>query len=263
MDLGLISIQPSELFKYIFIIFLSSVLLAYRKELKRAKNYFLFIAILFLPLLVFYFYIHDFGTLLNILFASLVVMLLVGIKYRFVLIPVLGALFIFLPLLYFFVPYVHDRLEVYFSPENADILAEGYQLNQSLITIGSGQFAGRGFGSSLQKYQGLIPEPLGDSIFAIFAEEFGFLGSSLLLVSFLILLFFIFRGAERASDSYSKMIVAGFGTLLVFPAFYNIGAALGVVPLSGMPITFVSKGGTAVFASLLAVGIILRILRSR
>ena len=132
-----------------------------------------------------------------------------------------------------------------------------------ITTVGSGQITGRGFGSSLQKFSGLLPEPLGDSIFAVYSEEFGFIGSVFLILLFTLLLFFILQSAKKLKNNFEKMVVAGVGILVVFPAFYNIGAAIGVVPLSGMPITFISKGGTAIFAALLAIGIILNITKKK
>jgi cell division protein FtsW (lipid II flippase) len=182
--LGFLTIQPSEFFKYAFVIFLAATLIAFKKELRSFKNFIIFILIFFLPLIIFYFLIHDFGTLASILFASFFLMLLSGLRYRYIFIPILIFFFLVMPALYYFVPYVHDRLEVFLSPESVDVLAEGYQLNQSLMTIGSGQLTGRGFGGSLQKFRGYIPEPLGDSIFAVFAEEFGFIGSVLLIYLF-------------------------------------------------------------------------------
>lgn len=262
-DLGILSIQPSEIFKYIFIIFFAAVVATLGIKLKKFKSFAIVSALAFLPLVGFFYYIHDFGTLLGIFSAVAVVLLVSHTRYRYVVAPAIAGFVILLPLLYFFVPYVHERLEVYINPENADLQNDYYQLNQMLTTVGSGEITGRGFGSSLQKFSGLLPEPLGDSIFAVYAEEFGFMGSVFLITLFTLLLFFIIHAAKKLKNNFEKMVVAGLGVLIVFPAFYNIGAALGVVPLSGMPITFVSKGGTAIFAALLAVGIILNITKKK
>lgn len=262
-DLGVLSIQPSEIFKYIFIIFFAAVVATMGIKLKKFKTLVTFSGLAFIPLIGFFYYIHDFGTLLGIFSAVAVVLFISHAKYRYVVAPAIVVFVVFLPLLYFFVPYVHERLEVYINPENADLQNDYYQLNQMLTTVGSGEITGRGFGSSLQKFSRLLPEPLGDSIFAVYAEEFGFVGSVFLILLFTTLLFFILYAAKKLKNNFERMVVAGLGVLVVFPAFYNIGAALGVVPLSGMPITFVSKGGTAIFAALLAMGIILNITKKK
>lgn len=200
---------------------------------------------------------------MTILFSSVSVLFVCDVKYKYVLIPVFSVFIFLVPLLYYFVPYVHDRLEVYINPEGADLQSDYYQLNQMMITTGSGQITGRGFGGSLQKFSGLLPEPLGDSIFSVYSEEFGFVGSVFLLFSFLVFIFFILSAAQKIKNKFEKLVVVGFGVMLVFPVFYNISSSLGVVPLSGMPITFVSKGGTAIFSSLVAVGFILALTRKK
>lgn len=253
-----ITVQPSEFFKYTFIIFLSALIVVLGKKLKDWKYFFKFVIYLFIPLISFFIYIHDYGTLMTILFASATILFISSeIKYRYIFVPFFFLIIFLIPILYNFVPYVNDRLEVYINPASADLHGDYYQLNQMMITIGSGELYGRGFGGSLQKFSGLLPEPLGDSIFPVYSEEFGFIGSVLLILLFLLFLFFILSAAIKLKNKFEKMVVVGLGVLLVFPAFYNISSSLEVVPLSGMPITFISKGGTAMLFSLLIVGVIL------
>lgn len=231
--------------------------------MKKFKTFLIVVLLMLVPLFTFFYYINDYGTIMMIFSAAFVVLLVSHVRYRHVILPTIGLLVILLPLVYFHVPYVKERLEVYINPESADLLDNYYQQNQMLITIGSGEISGRGFGSSIQKFSGTLPEPLGDSIFAVYSEEFGFVGSVFLITLFLLLLFFIIYAAKNLKSSFEKMTVSGLGILVVFPAFYNIGAALALVPLSGMPISFVSKGGTAMFAALLAIGIILNITKKK
>ncbi len=158
-------------------------------------------------------------------------------------------------------PYIMDRLTTFLHPER-DPLGSGYQIQQSLIAVGSGGFSGRGFGQSIQKFE-YLPEPIGDSIFAVYAEEFGFVGSSLLI---LLYLGFTFRGykiAGQAPDLFGTLLVVGFMTLIICQAFLNIGAMLGVAPLSGLPLPFISHGGTALLATLTMVGIVLNVSKYR
>lgn len=154
-------------------------------------------------------------------------------------------------------PYIKDRLLTFLNPA-ADPLGAGYQIQQSLIAIGSGQFTGRGFGQSIQKFD-YLPEPIGDSIFAVAGEEFGFLGSSLLIILYLAFTFQGLRIAARAPDDFAGLLVVGIVTLIVTASFVNIASMLGVVPLSGLPLLFVSHGGTAMLFTLFSVGIILNI----
>jgi cell division protein FtsW len=158
-------------------------------------------------------------------------------------------------------PYVKDRLETFINPAD-NALTSSYQIQQSLIGIGSGGMLGRGFGQSIQKFN-FLPEPIGDSIFAVAAEEFGFVGSVLLIALFV---FFSFRGlriAAKTEDSYGRLLVVGIVILIIAQSFLNIGAMLGVLPLTGNPLPFVSHGGTALLLTLAGVGIILNVSKSQ
>lgn len=154
-------------------------------------------------------------------------------------------------------PYVMDRITIFMDP-SADKHGSGYQINQSLIAIGSGSWTGRGFGQSIQKFE-YLPEPIGDSIYAVYAEEFGFLGGTFLIG---LLAAFAMRGykiASRAKDLFGMLVVVGLVTLVVAQAFLNIAAMLALVPLSGLPLPFISKGGTAMLAMLASLGIVLNV----
>jgi cell division protein FtsW len=156
-------------------------------------------------------------------------------------------------------PYVRDRVMTFINPA-ADPLASGYQIQQSLIAIGSGGFWGRGFGQSVQKFN-FLPEPISDSIFAVAAEEFGFVGSVLLVTLFIALLIKGFRVALNARDSFGGLLVLGLVILIAGQSFINIASMLGIFPLSGLPLLFVSHGGSALFFTLFASGIILNVSR--
>jgi len=154
-------------------------------------------------------------------------------------------------------PYIHDRIATFLDP-SSDALGSSYQIQQSLIAIGSGELFGRGFGQSIQKF-GLLPEPIGDSIFAVAGEEFGFIGSIILVSLFL---FFAHRGlriATRAPDLYGGLVAVGIVILIISQSFLNISAMLGIIPLTGTALLFVSHGGTALLFSLIEVGIVLNI----
>ncbi len=158
-------------------------------------------------------------------------------------------------------PYIMERMTTFMHPEK-DLQGSGYQINQSLIAVGSGGFSGRGFGQSIQKFE-YLPEPIGDSIFAVFAEEFGFVGSSLLILLFISFTFRGYKIAASASDMFGMLLVVGFMTIIACQAFLNIGAMLAIAPLSGLPLPFISHGGTALLTTLMMVGIVLNVSKYR
>jgi len=136
----------------------------------------------------------------------------------------------------------------------------GYQVNQSLIAVGSGLIWGRGFGQSLQKYSRL-PEPIGDSIYAVIGEEFGFVGSVAVLLLFAIFALQGMRIAIRSPDSFGRLLALGIVILIAAESFINMTSILGIFPIAGLPLVFVSHGGSSMLASLGAVGIVLNVSR--
>ena len=154
-----------------------------------------------------------------------------------------------------------DRFTVFLHPDS-DSQGSGYQIKQSLIAVGSGGFTGRGFGQSIQKFE-YLPEPIGDSIFAVYAEEFGFVGSTLLILLFVSFTFRGYKIAAEAPDMFGMLLVVGFMTLIACQAFLNIGSMIGVAPLSGLTLPFISHGGTALLSTLIMVGIVLNISKYR
>jgi cell division protein FtsW (lipid II flippase) len=154
-----------------------------------------------------------------------------------------------------------NRVQTFLDPsENA--LTTGYQIQQSLIAIGSGGLVGRGYGQSVQKFN-YLPEPVGDSVFAVFGEEFGFLGTVLLVLLFTA---FAARGlmiAADAANTFGALAAAGLTLMITLSAFMNIGAMLGILPLTGLPLPFISHGGTALLSVLASVGIILNVAAHR
>lgn len=198
----------------------------------------------------------DTGSMLVIASAGIAMYIASGAKIRDLVI----LLIISIALFSFLVserPYLQERIRTYINP-GADLQRSGYQLNQSLIAIGSGGIFGRGFGQSVQKFN-YLPEPIGDSIFAVAAEEFGFIGGLILIFLFLM---FAFRGlkiASRAPDYFSGLLIVGIVILIISQSFINIGSMLGIFPLTGVPLLFISHGGTAMLFALGSVGIVLNI----
>ncbi|QQG37577.1 MAG: FtsW/RodA/SpoVE family cell cycle protein [Candidatus Kaiserbacteria bacterium] len=200
----------------------------------------------------------DLGTLGVIVISVLAVYFAAGAPWRDILLVIAGGV-LALVLLATLRPYVLDRLSVFLNPSLAP-QAEGYQIRQSLIAIGSGGFFGRGFGQGVQKFT-YLPEPMGDSIFAVAAEEFGFLGGVALIGLFLGLALRGFSIAAEAPDPFGGLLAIGISTYLASEAFINIGAMLGIAPLTGIPLTFISQGASAMLISLGSAGILLAISR--
>lgn len=158
-------------------------------------------------------------------------------------------------------PYALARVKTFIDP-SANALSSGYQIQQALIATGSGGFLGRGFGQSVEKFN-YLPEPEGDSVFAVFAEETGFIGALFILLLFVGL---AARGiviAGHSSDLYGGLVAIGFSFLIIFQAFINICAMIGIIPLTGLPLPFISHGGTALAATLLMCGLILNVASHR
>jgi cell division protein FtsW len=156
-------------------------------------------------------------------------------------------------------PYFKDRILSYISP-NANPLTSGYQVQQSLIAVGSGQVFGRGLGQGIQKFK-FLPESISDSIFAVLGEEMGFVGCVFIIVGFLFFVFRAFKIAIRSPDNFGGLLVVGIVILIISRSFMNIGSMLGIVPISGVPLAFFSQGGTAMLITLSEIGIILNISR--
>jgi len=198
----------------------------------------------------------DTGNLIVIFVTGVTMFFVAGGRWKDMFISFLIGLILFGALV-LVRPYLLDRVLTFIKPDT-NLQGSSYQINQSFIAIGSGKILGRGFGQSVQKFN-YLPEPIGDSIFAVAAEEWGFLGSSILILFFLA---FTFRGlkiATKTKDIFGGLLTTGIITLIISQSFLNIASMLGVFPLTGMPLLFVSHGGTALFFTLAEVGIILNI----
>mgnify|MGYP001561557502 FL=1 len=260
IEVGSFSFQPSEFLKIGFVIYFAA-LLALAKEKVRTFRYGVLPFLVLIGVCgVLLIKQPDTGTFMVIFAAGLAMLLVSGTKLRNI--AVLGLMSIVgIALLSLVKPYLKARIMTYFDP-GADPLGASYQIQQSLIAIGSGEIFGRGFGQSIQKFN-FLPEPVGDSIFAVMSEEFGFIGALTLLSLFLI---FAFRGlkiASMASDQFGRLLATGLVILIVFQSLINIGSMIGILPLVGVPIAFVSHGGTALLFALTEVGIILNISKNK
>jgi len=249
--------QPSELAKLSFIIYLAAWLESQKGKsgeiAKRSLYQFGILLAIVAGLIIAQ---PDMGTMSVVAIVAGVVLFSSGVdmKYIFSLIGVGGAIFLLLIKL---APYRLQRLTAFLNPEN-DIRGIGYHVYQSLIAIGSGGFFGVGLGKSRQKFN-YLPEAAADSIFAVIAEELGFLLSTLLVLTFLLLFIRGIRIARRAQDEFGKLLVTGIIAWIVLQAFMNIAALSSLIPLTGIPLPFISYGGSSLIITLAAVGIVLNV----
>ncbi|MDQ2932935.1 MAG: putative lipid II flippase FtsW [bacterium] len=256
IDFGFISFQPSEFLKIAFIIYFAAWLHFAKDKIKNIRFGLIPYVILMGILSVLLFSQNDLDTLVVIGFTGLVMMIIAGLPIKHT-IAVMLVMAVALSGLVALKPDRLERIKTYLNP-SADVQGKGYQINQSLIAIGSGQITGRGFGQSVQKF-GYLPEPIGDSIFAVAAEEFGFIGSLVLLSLYIMLAISSFRIGTRATDVFGGLVAIGIAVLIITESFMNMAAMLGIIPLSGMPLLFISHGGTALIIILAATGIVANI----
>lgn len=251
-----ISIQPAEFLKLGFIIYLAAWLDKRKNVLKKWSTGFVPFVAIISAVGVLIILQPDVGTLGVITMAAAVMYFIAGAN--FVQMSAIISLGIGLLLLLIRIaPYRLERLIAFLDPAK-DPLGISYQINQALLAVGSGGLLGVGIGKSLQKYY-FLPEPMKDSIFAIWAEESGFVGSALLLLLFVV---FAFRGlkiAKNAEDRFGRLLASGITSWIILQVFVNIGSMLALTPLTGIPLPFISFGGSAMAASLGGAGILLNI----
>ncbi len=273
MNLGFATFQPSELLKISFIIYFSAWLINPAKREKFIKDperigkslfdrivnelrgllpFLMILGLIFFLLL----FQSDMSTLIVLASIAVVMYWVANTPFWHSLLIVLLSFVTGLGFIKFF-PYRINRISVWLG-SNVDPMGIGYQVKQITIAIGSGGIWGLGLGDSVQRF-GFIPQTMADSIFAIYAEELGFIGSLGLIILYAFLFwrgYLIFR---RSKDNFSKFLVMGISFWLCFQAFFNIGAMIGVVPLTGIPLPFISYGGSHIIVELLAVGLLLNI----
>lgn len=257
LQLGPISFQPSEMAKLSIIIYLAAWLES--RGTKRIKDFFEgFLPFVGILALVGFLIIKqpDMGTLGVIVITMLAMFFSSGSKLSHLFWMAIGGIASFFMLIKL-APYRLNRLLIFLNPE-MDPKGIGYHINQALIAVGSGGILGLGLGHSRQKFY-YLPEPVGDSIFAVLAEELGLLGSVALVMLFLL---FALRGlkiARSASDDFGKLLGIGITSWVIFQAFINICAITSIIPLTGVPLPFISYGGTSIVFLLAGAGILLNI----
>ncbi len=257
LRLGPLSFQPAELMKLTFLVYLAAWLA--NPKLKRATDF----QSGFLPFIILSGVIAGLlilqpatSTVVILLCSALVVYFMSGAPMKYILLIVVCAV-LAIGLVIYVTPYRRARI-LGFLDQSADTQGTNYQLNQSLIAIGAGGVTGVGYGQSAVK-SGYLPTPIDDSIFAVVAEELGFVGAGLLIALFALFAIRLFWLARRTSDRFGRLLLIGFGTVITLQAFVNMAATSGLIPLTGVPLPFVSYGGTALAVFLTMSGIALNV----
>ena len=250
------SLQPVEFLKIGFIIYFAAWLSWVKGKVKDPMFSLLPLIILLGIITLILINQPDTKSLILITATGLVMLFVSGTPWKYILGMFSVAVFAFI-ILAFTTPYLKSRINTFLHP-NANGSTSSYQIQQSLIAVGSGGIAGRGLGQSIQKFN-YLPEPQGDSIFAVVGEEIGFIGGALLICLYVSFAMRGYRVAHYAPDSFSKLFVIGIITIVTAQSFMNIASIIGVFPLTGVPLVFMSQGGTALLIDIGLMGIVLNI----
>jgi len=258
IDLGFFSIQPSEIVKLSLVI----ALVKYFGESKKSDSYSLkelilplafifpsFLLILFQP---------DLGTAFSVILISICLIFAVGVKLKTSIYAGIFGLISCIGMWNFLKPYQRQRIFTFFDPYK-DPLGSGYHTIQSEIAIGSGGILGKGFLNGTQGQLKFLPEHHTDFIFSIIAEEWGFLGSAIFLALFLGLIFLCIQASIKAKDKIAALLCFGITVMITLNMLINIGMAIGLLPIVGVPLPLVSYGGSSVVMTMIGIGLILNV----
>ena len=255
LNLYVINIQPSELMKIALILFLARY---YQKipshDVNRIKNLFQPLFAILIPMMLIIRQ-PDLGTSVLIGAGGLCIIFLVGLRLKYLL----YSFFFFLTLspivIAFLKPYQKMRILTFLNPER-DPLGAGYQIIQSKIAVGSGGILGKGFLKGSQSYLDYLPEKHTDFVFTLFSEEFGFLGSTCLLILYALIIFRIINIGQNCRNNFAKIFCYGFATSFFIYVIVNMSMVLGLLPIVGAPLPIMSYGGSAMLAIMIGLGIV-------
>jgi len=256
LELAGFQFQPSELMKIVIVIQLASYFstqeMTSYPPLKKLLTPLAFVAVPVLLILA----EPDLGTAICILAISGTVIFFMGIRWKYILAMMIGVIPLLMPIwMTVLKPYQKRRIEILLRPD-LDPLGAGYHIRQSKIAIGSGMLWGKGFLNGTQNKLHFLPEKHTDFIFSVWAEEWGFVGCLVLLVLFGLLVFLSLRVARRSKDRYGALLVVGMTALILWQALINIGMVIGLLPVVGITLPFVSYGGSSLITLCFAIGII-------
>lgn len=255
---GGFSFQPSELIKLTLILSLARYFSDHGTQSRYSIKDLLTPSFILLVPFVFVVRQPDLGTALMLLIIFISMILFVGIRIRDLLIAGSSGLLLAPLAWYFFKDYQKERIMTFFDPER-DPLGSGYHIIQSMIAIGSGRFLGKGFLKGTQTQLKFLPEQQTDFVFSVFAEEWGFIGGVVLILLFLFLILWGFKIAQYSRDLSGTLIAYGITIMIFWGVFINIGMVLGILPVVGIPLPFLSYGGSSVVVLMMGIGLLINI----
>ncbi len=258
IQIGRFNFQPVEFLKFGFVIYFAAWLSWTRNKVQDFRFKILPFMVMIVVIAVVLLKQPDTKSFILITVTGLAMLFLWSVLVKYILGTLLGVI-ILLGTLVFVTPYLQQRVKTFINP-SGDAQGSSYQIQQSLIALGSGGMFGRGFGQSVQKFS-YLPEPQGNSIFAVLGEGLGFRGSTLTIFLYILFILRGFRIASRSPDSFSGLLVYGIVILITAQSFMHIASVTGVFPLTGVPLVFMSQGGTSLMVYLMAIGIVLNISR--
>ncbi len=261
-NIGPFSFQPSEFAKIFVILMFASVItkIQERGKKKISKPIKLLIALAFVAVPVFLIILQpDYGTALAFLVATIMMLFTAGIDKKYIIVSII-LMTILLPLLYFFVLPEHakTRIDVYLNP-NLDPRGAGYNIIQSKLAIGAGQLFGMGILKGNQTQLGFLYPKTTDFIFSVIGEEMGFIATAAIVVLYVILITKAVYVAKTAKDDLGSYIAIGIAGIFLFHMVENIGMTIGLLPITGVPLPFVSYGGSSLLTNLVLIGLLLNI----
>ena len=256
--IGSIGLQPAEIAKLCFIITFSYHLEMVREDINS-------------PLVILGLIVHfaipvslillqpDMGSAMVFIFMFVCMLFVAKISYKYVICAGIAAAAA-LPLIYKYVlsEYQQKRIQVFLNPE-MDPLDRGYNVIQSKIAVGSGQFWGRGYLEGTQNQMGYLPTKSTDFIFSVISEELGFIGAVLVVVLLFAIIYRCFKVAQKADNLFGRYICTGVGAMFMFHVFENVGMCIGLMPVTGIPLPFISYGGTSLITNFIAIGLVMSV----
>lgn len=252
IDLKIFQLQPSEIGKVIILLFLARIF-AETKDFD-FKKILLIVGIVLVPMILILMQ-PDFGTAM-VFFAALLILLFFSNVKKIILLAVIAGLILAAPVGWHFLKtYQKDRIYTFINPSK-DPYGSGYNVAQAKITVGSGGLWGKGIGKGSQIQLNFLPVAHTDFIFASAAESIGFVGSTGLILLLIFLVTRMINVARASKDLFGYYFAIGWGLTLLFQMFINIGMNMGLVPVTGIPLPFVSSGGTSMFTNMAAIGIL-------
>lgn len=255
---GPIGIQPSEICKVGFAVTFAKHLSVTKDRINSFGNFLLLI--LHLAILVGLIMLQpDAGSAMVFCFMAIMMLFVAGLSYKYI-VPAGVISVASLPIIYYSVlsDYQKHRIQVFLNPE-MDRLGSGYNVIQSKIAVGSGGLLGKGYLKGTQNQLGFLPTKHTDFIFSVIAEELGFIGALFVVLLIFLIILRCIKISRESDDLFGKYICVGIASMFIFHTFENIGMCIGLMPVTGIPLPFISYGGTSLLTNMIAVGIVLSV----